>query len=140
MKMARASEADIDAALKVCQILDELDKRYMPSDDESEELEFFDRNDAEQCQKIVGMLLDATRHTSLFRVVFGMGVVLDPANELLDPDADTIEVHPKIEAAMKDAKRYRWLLSHYAEVSLMESAARIGLDSTIDAALAAEKE
>jgi hypothetical protein len=101
MKMARASEADIEAALKVCRILDELDKRYMPSDDDSEELEFFDRDDADQCQKVVGMLLDATRHTSLFRVVFGMAVVLDPQNELLDPDADTIEMHPKIIAALE---------------------------------------
>jgi hypothetical protein len=101
MKMARASEADIEASLKVCRILDELDKRYMPSEDDSEEIEFFDRDDAEQCQKVVSMLLDATRYTSLFRVVFGMAVVLDPQNELLDPDADTIEKHPKIIAALE---------------------------------------
>jgi hypothetical protein len=101
MKMARASEADIEAALKVCQIMDQLDKRYMPSDDDSEELEFFDRDDAEQCQTVIGMLLDATCDTSLFRVVFGMACVLDPRNELLDPDADTIEKHPKIIAALK---------------------------------------
>jgi hypothetical protein len=103
MKMARASEADIEAALKVTQILDDLDKRYMPSEDDGEELEFFDRHDAEQCQKVVGMLLDVTRHTSLLRVVFGMAVVLDPRNELLDPDADTLEKHPKIVAALEAA-------------------------------------
>jgi hypothetical protein len=104
MKMARASEADIEAALKVTQIFDDLDKRYMPSEDDGEELEFFDRNDAEQCQKVVGMLLDVTRHTSLFRVVLGMAVVLDPRNELLDPDADTIAKHPKIVAALEAMK------------------------------------
>jgi hypothetical protein len=104
MKMARASEADMEAAFKVCRILDEIDKRYMPSDDDSEELEFFDRDDAEQCQKVVGMLLDATRRTSLFRVVFGMSVVLDPCNELLDPGADTIEKHPKIVEALEAMK------------------------------------
>jgi hypothetical protein len=101
MKMARASEADMEAAFKVAQILDQLDKRYMPSYDDSEELEFFDRNDAEQCQKVIGLLLDATARTSLFRVVWGMDVVLDPANELLDPDADTIEKHPKIVSALE---------------------------------------
>jgi hypothetical protein len=104
MKMARASEADVEAAFKVCQILDQLDKLYMPSDDDSENAEFFDRDDAEQCQKVVGMLLDATRHTSLFRVVLGMAVVLDPRNELLDPDADTIAKHPKIVAALEAMK------------------------------------
>lgn len=101
MKIARASEEDMEAAFKVCQILDQMDKRYMPSDDDSEELEFFDRDDAEQCQKVVGMLLDATERASLLRVVFGMAVVLDPRNELLDPDADTIERHPKIIEALK---------------------------------------
>lgn len=100
MKMARASEADIEAALKVSRILDDLDRRYMPSDDDSEELEFFDRDDAEQCRKIVGMLLDATQRTSLFRVVFGMSVVLDPRSKLLDPDADTLEMHPRIVEAL----------------------------------------
>jgi hypothetical protein len=105
MKMARASDEDIEAALKVSRILEDLDRRYMPSDGDSEELEFFDRDDAEQCQKIVGMLLDATRYTSLFRVVFGMAVVLDPRNELLDPDADTIEMHPKIVAALEAVEK-----------------------------------
>ncbi|SDR37033.1 hypothetical protein SAMN05443245_5176 [Paraburkholderia fungorum] len=104
MKMARASDADIEAALTVCRILEDLDKRYMPSNDDSEDLEFFDRDDAEQCQKVVGMLLDATSQTSLFRVVFGMSVVLDPRNELLDPDADTIEIHPKIAKALEAMK------------------------------------
>jgi hypothetical protein len=46
-------------------------------------------------------ILEAARKGSLFRVVFGMAVVLDPRNELLDPDADTIERHPKIVEALK---------------------------------------
>lgn len=100
MKMARASEADITAALEVCRILEDLDKGYMPSTDDSEELEFFDRDDSEQCRKIVGMLLDAIDQASLFRVVFGMSVALDPRNGLLDPDADTLEKHPRIVEAL----------------------------------------
>lgn len=139
MKMARASDEDMDAAFKVCQILDQLDKRYMPSDDDSEELEFFDRDDAEQCQKIVGMLLDATSSTSLFRVVFGMAVVLDPRNELLDPDADTIEMHPKIIEASKNSRRWNWMLANHRDDMFAELMASEWADE-IDKRIAAEKE
>lgn len=98
MKMARASRQDIEAALEVTRILSDLENRYMPGD--GEELEFFDRDDAEQCKRALGMLLDAAAHGSLFRVTFGMTVVLDPRNELLDPNADTLEKHPKTLAAL----------------------------------------
>jgi hypothetical protein len=27
--------------------------------------------------------------------VWGMTVLLDPRNEIVDPDADTLEIHPK---------------------------------------------
>jgi hypothetical protein len=37
------------------------------------------------------------------RVVFGMAVVLDPRNEVVDPDADTLEIHPKYAAAISQA-------------------------------------
>ncbi|MCA8037063.1 hypothetical protein LGM46_29270 [Burkholderia arboris] len=103
MKMARASQADVDAAIDVTRILSELEKGYMPSsdEDEGEETEFFDRDDPEQCQKALCKLLDAADKGSILRVTWGMVVVLDPDNELLDPEADTIEMHPKIVAALK---------------------------------------
>ncbi|WP_069357846.1 hypothetical protein [Burkholderia cenocepacia] len=101
MKMARASQADLEAASDVTRIVDELEKGYMPSSDETEDLEFFDRDDPEQCQRALGLILDVAAKGSLFRVTFGMCVVLDPRNELLDPDADTIEKHPKIVEALK---------------------------------------
>lgn len=112
MKMARASEADIDASLAVNRILDDLLKGYMPAVDEGEEDDgttWFDRDDADQCKAVLGKLLDAADKGSLFRVAFGMQVVLDPRNELLDPNADTLEKHPKVIALEKDAGRYRWL-------------------------------
>ncbi|AVQ84253.1 hypothetical protein [Variovorax sp. PMC12] len=102
MKMARASDADIDAALAVSRILEDLEKRYMPEapGEERQGIEWFDRDDAEQCQRALGILLDAAAKGSIFRVTFGMAVVLDPRNELLDPAADTLEKHPKTMAAL----------------------------------------
>ena len=49
MKMARASKADLDAALDVSNIIEQLENGYMPSTDESDELERFDSDDREQC-------------------------------------------------------------------------------------------
>ncbi len=108
MKMARASQADMDAALEVTRLLGDLESRYMPDpnpDDPGEATEWFDRDDAEQCKRAMQMLLDAASKGSLFRVTFGMLVVLDPRNELLDPDADTLEKHPKTLAALAAAEK-----------------------------------
>lgn len=100
MKMARASEADMECALEVSRILEDLEKGYMPSADEDEGIEWFDQDNGEQCKRALGKLLEASRRGSIFRVTFGMTVLLDPRNELMDPDADTLEKHPKIIAAL----------------------------------------
>jgi hypothetical protein len=101
MLLARATAADVEAGLRVTRILEDLEKRQFPDPDlTSENTEWFDDDDADQCQRVVRMLLAAVQGVNLFRVTFGMGVVLDPRNELLDPDADTLEKHPKIVAAL----------------------------------------
>lgn len=108
MKMARASQADVDAALEVTRMLGDLEKRTMPDVDPenpSDDTEWFDRDDAEHCKRAMAMLLDAASKGSLFRVTFGMLVVLDPRNELLDPNANTLEKHPKTIAAIKAANQ-----------------------------------
>lgn len=35
--------------------------------------------------------------------------MLDPANKVVDPDADTLEYHPKTVAAFLDSERMDWL-------------------------------
>ena len=103
MKMARASKADLDAALGVSNIIEQLEQGYMPSTDDSDGLEQFDSEDREQCQRVLAAILDAAEKGSLFRVTFGMAVVLDPRNELLDPASDILELHPKLVAARERA-------------------------------------
>jgi hypothetical protein len=99
--MAKATEADLDAALKITQIITDLEKRCMPSSEEGEFAGHFDRNDPEQCMTALHAILNAAYKGNLFRVTFGMVVVIDPRNELVDPDADTLEVHPKVKAALE---------------------------------------
>ena len=109
MKMARASEADLRAALDVSRIVEELEKGYMPSSegDESEAVEFFDRDDPDQCRRALEAILAAADQGSMFRVTFGMAVVLDPRNKVFDPSADALEIHPERARDAEDAARWR---------------------------------
>lgn len=59
MKMARASEQDLEAALTVSRIIEELEKGYMPGDDNAEETEFFDQDDPEHCKRALDAILSA---------------------------------------------------------------------------------
>jgi hypothetical protein len=73
----------------------------MPEIDDDSEIEWFDRDNSDDCRRALHAILDSSAKGSIFRVVFGMAVVLDPRNELLDPDADTIERHPRIVEALE---------------------------------------
>lgn len=118
MKMAKASEADINMAMELCGAFDLLGQRFLPcmpeaieqlgDDDESEP---FDRDDDAQCGRALRHLLDIADRASLMRVVWGCAVMLDPRNELIDPGADTIEHHPD----RQDSARLRWLLEDHAD-------------------------
>lgn len=135
MKMARASQADLDAASEVTSMLGDLEKGYMPTPrgETSLDTEFFDRDDAKDCKRALGMLLDAAAKGSLFRVTFGMLVVCDPRNELLDPDADTIEKHPKIVAALAahTPREPDGYVVHYSGAMAGPSAGHAGIVSSV---------
>ena len=107
MKVAKASEADLDVAIQLSGALDGLTRRWAASVPEAiqkceeGETEFFDRDDSEQCQRVLVHLLDLADRASLSRVVFGCAVMLDPRNKCVDPNADTIEHHPDVVAALR---------------------------------------
>jgi len=118
MKMAKASEADLQMAMELVNALDVLGQRWVPcmpeaieelgADDESER---FDRHDDRQCGRAMRHLLELTDRASLGRVIWGTVVMLDPSNKLVDPNADTIEHHPD----RKDSARFRWLTEDHAD-------------------------
>lgn len=118
MKMAKASEADLQMAMELVNALDVLGQRWAPcmpeaieklgDDDESER---FDRDNDEQCGRAMRHLLELTDRASLARVIWGASVMLDPRNKLVDPNADTIEHHPD----RKDIDRFRWLTQYHSD-------------------------
>lgn len=113
MKMAKASEADLDMAMELISVLDDIESGYFPGrfgDPESESSERIDTYDRQQYDRLIDNLRRLLNRGSIGRVIMGMAVVCDPSNECIDPDAGTIEHHPKrqqMEAALL------WTLYHH---------------------------
>ena len=142
MKMAKASKADMDMALELCSALEALDRRFSPPGTEGDnDPEDLDLNDDAHCGQVLRHLHQLLQWGSIGRVIWGMYVLLDPANKLVDPNASTLEAHPDAEAAEKDAERYRLLRMDHEGEALPDVALYSGraLDDYIDAALAAKK-
>ena len=106
MKMAKASEADLDMAMELCGAIDALAGHWptlptgLCSQEDDDADDRFDCDDDRQCGTVLRHLLAIAERASLMRVVFGMTVLLDPRNKIVNPDADTLEHHPDIVAAL----------------------------------------
>lgn len=113
MKMAKANQEDLDMAAKLVGAFESLTRRWnseLPEgmqsqpaatdEDDEIELERFDSDDNEQCGRVLRYLLDVVNQGNLLRVVWGMHVLLDPANRCVDPDDDCIEHHPDAKAGL----------------------------------------
>lgn len=112
--MAKASQADMEMAMKLCSALEALDRRFFPEGAEGDnDPEDFDRYDDEHCGMALRHVLDILERGSIGRVIWGMYVLLDPANKVVDPDADTLEPHPEIEAAERYRGLLLWTLYHH---------------------------
>lgn len=98
MKMAKASEADLNMAMTLANYLDAIERGQMPDDlsEDAEAIEWLDERDCDQYAKLLDGLRRLLNQGSISRVIWGMAVVCDPANKCLDPDADTIEHHPDL--------------------------------------------
>ena len=122
MKMAKASEADLEMAMELCGAIDALTSSWPtlptglcnPSPDEPDET--FDCDNDRQCGTVLRHLLAIAERASLLRVVWGAAVMLDPRNKLVDPEADTIEHHPD----RQDSTRFRWLTEDHADPAVRD--------------------
>lgn len=118
MKMAKASTEDIEMALDLASALEDIERNQLPAKICGEDdFEWVDTDDARQYARLIEFLQTTLARGSLFRVVFGMAVLCDPKNKLIDPDADTLEHHPESFAAVDMVERYRglllWALYHH---------------------------
>ena len=103
MKCARASEQDLEVANQIASCLEQLVKGYVPEGMTSgDDFEHLDTDNAEQCQEILLKLIEIAEGASLFRVTFGMAVLLDPRNELTDPGDDCLALHPRLASLLNN--------------------------------------
>ncbi len=87
MKMTKPNDADFAMAFELADALESLCENH--------DSEAFSLDDEEQCRRVCEYLIRLTRSASLGRIVMGMSVVCDPDNEVIDPDSDVLELHPK---------------------------------------------
>lgn len=106
MKMAKATERDMEAALAVCRILDALEDDHLP-DDLTDGDTYVWYNEREHAAQVVEHLLKTINGASLFRVCFGMTVLLDPVNKLVDPDASALELHPEHQRNAEEVEKLK---------------------------------
>jgi hypothetical protein len=117
MKLAKASKADLDMAYELVGAFNAMTNQWsplVPRGCEEEPEEPLDLDDPLQCYRILKYLIDLSDSASLGRVVMGAAVMLDPRNQCVDPDADTIEHHP-LTLAAKAAKQARPLAEYHED-------------------------
>ena len=142
MKMAKPSDEDIRLAMDIARIVEDLEQRYRPElvfGEDDQEL-WLDTESIDELQAVVEKIREIAARGSIFRVVFGMAVAIDPKNAVFDPDADTLELHPILLDALRDAKRYRHLrtlgpgrlLDEIADPALPNEGLSDELDRAID--------
>lgn len=111
MKMAKPTFEDISLAMDIARIVEDLEERYRPAlvfGEDDQEL-WLDMESIDELQAVVEKIREIAARGSIFRVVFGMAVAIDEKNAVFDPDADTLELHPILLDALRDAKRYRYM-------------------------------
>ncbi len=129
MNIAKASELDINMAIDLCGILDSLQRGFMPvvatenSDDEDTE---FDRDNPEDCQAALNLIIDTLRAGSIGRVVWGMAALVNPESKLLDPDADIIKPHPALSnRQQRQAEILQWANATFGKATASNTSERI---------------
>lgn len=152
MKMAKASERDIGAAGNLMGILDDLSRGSYPTLDEPDAStpDRFDPDNGEHLRALYDLLDGLLDKAPGFqgRVIGGMCyVILWDKNKIIDPDADTLELHPHLVSALHDEGRLEHLLRHLPGDALRQAVGELSDTSdlaafrdAIDAAIAAQKE
>lgn len=101
MKMAKASERDIEAAGNFMSILDQIDRDDYPVvDDDEVAQDHFDPDDYDHLRHFYDLVKSSLDCTPNWhgRVIGGMCyVILYDKNEIVDPASDVLELHPRFQ-------------------------------------------
>lgn len=108
MRMAKASDADLNVAYRLMRLVDAIGDGYHPSDEEGAPT-FFDDDDWEHLQFLHRQIAEIAESSGgIHRVVGAAGILLDQKNNLIDPDDNCIELSPDLKAAQKAAELWEY--------------------------------
>lgn len=132
MKMAKATQKDIDAAGEAMALLNDISSGHYPARQGDECIDtFFDPDEFDHLRKFYE-LMNATLDKSAGwpgRVIGGMCyVVMYDKNEIVDPASDTLEIHPRF---AKVAQQRDELMK--ALETLQSAVLSLGIDATAKA-------
>lgn len=100
MKMAKATEKDIDAAGNALGVLQTIASGYYPGTEDDAPLHF-DQEDPAHLSLFYRLMVETLDASPGWpgRVIGGMCyVILYPANQIVDQDSDCLELHPRFTA------------------------------------------
>lgn len=102
MKLAKANAEDLKGATDLLHILSAVSQGYMPDGMEAvhEDAELFDIDDSADCKMVLKALIEIENGCNLLRVVWGMETLMDPLNDIIDPESETLDLHPSIAEAL----------------------------------------
>lgn len=99
MKMAKPSERDIDAAGNAMSLLNAIDRGDYPArEDEEDAPNCFDEDDPDHLRRFYDAMMGTLKAGPGWpgRVIGGMCyVIMFKENEILDPESDVLDLHPK---------------------------------------------
>jgi len=104
VRMAKASTQDIDAAYELARLLEDIQRGYFPADGDDESNKTFDEDKFDDLSALHERLQRISGKGSLFRVVGGLDTLLNPKNNIVDPDEDCLTLHPLLKAALANAR------------------------------------
>jgi hypothetical protein len=123
MKMAKASEKDIDAAGDAMSVLNDISSGYYPRRDGDDCEDFhFDPDEPAHLRKFFSLMADTLHKAPGWpgRVIGGMCyVILFDKNKIVDPDADVLELHPRFGQVKQE--RDELLAAAYRAAAALES-------------------
>lgn len=100
IRLGKASDEDLNVAYRLMSLVDAIDDGYYPSNEEGAPT-FFDEDDRDHLQLLYRLVNEIAENSGgIHRVVGAAGILLDPKNNLIDPDEDCIELHPDLKATI----------------------------------------
>ena len=105
MKIARATEQDIEALQQLAVLIEHPSAQLFDEDDPQN----FNEANPERLTMLWDKIVDISRHGYLTRAAMNLSALLDPDNEILDFEQSALELSPKLQQGLDDTKRLDWL-------------------------------